>query len=133
MRNKQDTPALDYKSQLLILILPSVFYFASWLNILDRGGKLGVCFNLGYRTLYELQRNIFGGWVSMNLRDTGAQTFIQLAAGFEFWAEARGFLPVGETRPLVGSNLLGLTFLGVLTSYLSVGRTFANRLYQGLI
>jgi hypothetical protein len=73
------------------------------------GGNPGGNFALGYRDFDPSSGRILGGYVGVDVRDTGRTTFSQLGAGVEAVLpgvefRVNGYLPVGDRRREVASQ-----------------------------
>ncbi|MBM0745464.1 right-handed parallel beta-helix repeat-containing protein [Phormidium sp. CLA17] len=73
------------------------------------GGNPGSNFALGYRDFDPSSGRIVGGYVGVDVRDTGRTTFSQLGAGVEVVLpgvefRVNGYLPVGDRRREVASQ-----------------------------
>ncbi|PZV17894.1 MAG: hypothetical protein DCF22_03085 [Leptolyngbya sp.] len=73
------------------------------------GGNPGGNFALGYRDFNPSSGRILGGYVGVDVRDTGRTTFSQLGAGVEavlpgMEFRVNGYLPVGDRRREVASQ-----------------------------
>ncbi len=78
------------------------------------GGNPGGNFALGYRAFDPSSGRILGGYVGVDVRDTGRTTFSQLGAGVEalfpgFEFRVNGYLPVGDRRREVASQSFAST------------------------
>ncbi|MEO1401852.1 MAG: inverse autotransporter beta domain-containing protein [Cyanobacteria bacterium J06635_1] len=79
--------------------------------LLDTDENLGTNLQLGYRHYVPSSDRIFGGYVAFDKRGTDNASFDQLGIGVETLGEnwdlrLNGFLPIGDQRELVDSNLV---------------------------
>ncbi|MEM8807957.1 MAG: inverse autotransporter beta domain-containing protein, partial [Cyanobacteria bacterium P01_G01_bin.38] len=79
--------------------------------LLDTDENLGTNLQLGYRHYVPGSDRIFGGYVAFDKRGTDNASFDQLGIGLETLGEnwdlrLNGFLPIGDQRELVDSNLV---------------------------
>ncbi|MGK7908385.1 MAG: beta strand repeat-containing protein [Synechococcus sp.] len=81
----------------------STFYLYPKLRIdFDDESRVGGNLLFGYRNFSEERDRILGGYVSLDVRDTGESVFPQIGFGFErlgqFDIRANGYIPVGDTK-----------------------------------
>jgi trimeric autotransporter adhesin len=94
----------------------SLTYFEGRLQISTENGALGGNALIGHRFLSDSKRQIIGGYLAYDRRNTGDATFNQLGAGFESLSEHFDFrtnvyLPFGQSSRAIGdSSVGGLSF-----------------------
>ncbi|MGK7908223.1 MAG: hypothetical protein AB4040_13505, partial [Synechococcus sp.] len=82
----------------------SITYLNPRLNIdFDDENRLGGSLLFGHRSYSPDQQRILGGYLGLDVRDTGENVFPQIGFGFErlgkHWdIRANGYVPVGDTR-----------------------------------
>lgn len=78
---------------------------------IDTEAHLGGNILLGQRFFSPNDKRIYGGYLSYDSRNTGSSAFNQMGAGFESLGDswdfrANGYIPLGETRQMVGESLV---------------------------
>lgn len=86
------------------------------------GTPLGANVTVGHRFLSPSGERIFGGYLAYDNRNTGSASFNQIGAGLESLSDkldfrVNGYLPVGNTRSLLGTTSTGFVSQGGLLQF----------------